>query len=656
MRRLILPAVALLLVGLTYSVARVPFADASERSEIAEDYKFTELPIALPPGLDETRSVREVNPAYDHIKSWISSVGAGIALNDLDGNGRPDDLCVVDTRSDSVIVTPAPGTGSRYAPFLLDVAPLPSHDAMAPMGCTPGDFNADGRMDVLAYYWGRTPVLFMPKASATGTLASETYQRVEVIPTMSDEKGSYEKGYAGPRWNTNAIAIDDFDGDGHPDIFVPNYFPDSDVLDPDGLDNVEMHRSMSKAENAGGAHMLRWVGSTSGDAPSARFVEDRNAIPFSDSVGWTLGAGSVDLTGDLKPELYIANDFGPDHLLYNTSEPGEISFRSTSGKRGPLTPKSLVLGHDSFKSMGIDFGDLHQSGKFDMFVSNITFSWGIEESNFVWRNTSSDLADAREQMASGTAPFADQSAKLKMAWTGWGWDAKMADFANSGNLSVVQTDGFVKGEVNRWNWLQELAMTNDELVPDPKMWPNARPGDDLSGSDRVHFWAKADNGTYVDIAQELGVGPPVPTRGVAVADVDGDGFQDFAVARQWGPPAFYRNDHPSTGQSLSLKLTRPAPAGHGVPAAAQTPAYGAQVRITTADGKTQVSRLDGGSGHSGKRSFEVLFGLGNTSGAVAAEIRWRDTDGRTHAQKLDLEAGMHHISLGTSSAEVVTGR
>ena len=38
---------------------------------------------------------------------------------------------------------------------------------MAPMGCVPGDFNDDGRTDLLVYYWGRTPVLFMHKPGAT---------------------------------------------------------------------------------------------------------------------------------------------------------------------------------------------------------------------------------------------------------------------------------------------------------------------------------------------------------------------------------------------------------------------------------------------------------------------------------------------------------
>jgi hypothetical protein len=311
----------------------------------------------------------------------------------------------------------------------------------------------------------------------------------------------------------------------------------------------------------------------------------------------------------------------------------------------------MALGHDSFKGMGADFGDLLGTGKFDIFVSNITASWGVEESNFLWVDTSRDAADMGVRLRRGEAPFENRSSALKMAWTGWGWDAKMGDFDNSGALCVVQTDGFVKGRVNRWSWLQELAMTNDELVADPRMWPNSEDGDDLSGRDRLAFWARGDDGDYVNISAELGLDVPTPTRGVAVADTDGDGYQDFAVARQWGPPAFYRNDHPRRGEFLGLRLVRPV---QGAPAERGTPAYGAQVRITTAAGRTRVSQVDGGSGHSGKRSFDVFFGLGDSAGPVSVELRWRDLAGGVHRQTVQLGAGWHTLALADTAQEVAT--
>src|SRR5262249_13118613 len=100
------------------------------------------------PGLPD-HHVRKVNQRYRHIAAWISSVGAGIAVNDLDGDGLSNDLCIVDTRSDRVVVTPTPGAGDhRYAPFALTYGTLPTSDTFAPMGCVPGDYNEDGRIDL----------------------------------------------------------------------------------------------------------------------------------------------------------------------------------------------------------------------------------------------------------------------------------------------------------------------------------------------------------------------------------------------------------------------------------------------------------------------------------------------------------------------------
>jgi hypothetical protein len=672
-----MPAILVLVVaGTLYVVARPSSASAAQQSAVMSRYQFTELPIALPAGLPQ-RTVRQVNKDYQQIRSWISSVGAAVAVNDLTGAGVAQDLCLVDTRSDSVIVTPVPGTGDRYPPFVLDEAPLPMGAGVAPMGCVPGDYNQDGRMDLLVYYWGRTPVLFLHQATASAPLSNASYLPTELIP----QAPAPDHTYHGPLWNTNAVAVADFDGDGHPDIGVFNYFPDSGVLDPDSPANVRMNHSMSKAQNAGGAHVMRWTAATGGDRPSVQYHEDEGAIDPLLSTGWTLASASADLDGDLLPELYLANDFGNDHLFHNVSTPGHIKFAVLQGRRGAFTPKSMVLGHDSFKGMSVDFGDLGRDGKFDMFVSNITTSWGLEESNFVWMNNASSPQAARTKMDEGTAPFDQKAGQMNMAFTGWGWDAKMADFDNSGYPAVVQADGFIKGTINRWNWLQELAMSNDLMLENPGMWPKAEPGDDIAGGQRLAFWARQSDGKYVNISTDLGLAVTTPSRGIAVGDTNGDGAQDFAVARQWGAPVYYRNDKPGNGNFLGLRLYRPAlgadagstgtgstgtgstgagSTGTGSTGAGSTgtgvsgsPAYGAQVRITAADGHTQVAQLDGGGGHSGKRSFDVFFGLGRAGSApVSAQLSWRDLDGTVHQQTLDLNPGWHDLMLASQATEV----
>jgi hypothetical protein len=360
------------------------------------------------------------------------------------------------------------------------------------------------------------------------------------------------------------------------------------------------------------------------------------------------------------PELYLANDFGQDRMFHNVSTPGNISFSLVEGTRGPMTPKSMAVGHDSFKGMSIEFGDLRNTGKFDAFVSNITVAWGIEESNLLWLNTSENNDDAKRKLNEGKAPFEDSAGDMGVAWTGWGWDAKMADFDNSGNLSLVQADGFVKGETNRWAWLQELAMVNDQVVENPKMWPNAQAGDDIAGDEKVAFYARnADGDRYVNVNEEVGLAVPVVTRGIAVGDTTGSGRQDLAIARQWAPPAFYQNQIKQENNYVGLRLYRPvAGLTPGQQTGIQglgTPAYGATVKFTTADGKVQLTRVDGGSGHSGKRSFDIFYGLGTSTHPVTAEICWRDLNGQVHMQTMTIKPGWHDLVLDGDIQEV-TGK
>ncbi|HEU4713932.1 MAG TPA: FG-GAP-like repeat-containing protein [Pyrinomonadaceae bacterium] len=626
---------AILLVLVVYGFARIPEASESELAKLAEGFRFRAAPLPTLNG-ETQKMIRDVNPSLRRVAGWISSVGAAVALNDLDGDGLPNDACYVDTRIDKVIVTPVPGTPARYQSFTLDPINLPYNTAtMAPMGCLPGDFNEDGFQDVLAYYWGRTPVVFIKQNRTQSTLDANSYTQSEVVP-------------GGARWYTNAATLADIDGDGHTDIIIGNFFPDgARILDARATIADEMQDSMSLAQNGGKKHLLLWKPPAAGSA--VQFEEVNNVLDERSAQGWALAIGAADLDGDLLPEIYFANDFGPDRLLHNRSTPGHPRFALLEGRRSLTTTKSKVLGRDSYKGMGVDFGDLNSDGWPDIYVSNITQEYGLEESHFVFLSTGHvDL------MKKGVAPYIDRGESLGLSRSGWGWETRLGDFNNDGSPEALHATGFMKGTVNRWPELHEVVMGNDQLLRNPRSWPILQAGDDISGNGHNYFFVRASDGRFHDVAAQLSLNQPLLTRGIATADVDGDGRLDYAVANQWGTSYFYRNESNNPGAFVGIRMRLPIADGvsqtrvcSGPTTVPSRAAIGAEARVLVPGRTPLVQQVDGGNGHSGKRSPDLQFGLGHVAAPVTVELRWRDARGVLQQETVQLApGGWYTILLG----------
>jgi len=621
------------LVGILalYGMALPHRPSADEQTALAERFRFTRFDLPRPAGFSD-RETRPVHPSMERISAWVSAMGAAAALGDADGDGLPNDLCHVEPRSDQVQVLPVPGSGERFAPFLLTAAPLPDDETMAPMGCFIADLNEDGAMDFLVYYWGRTPVAYLHKSDVADPSKPRraAYLATEVVPGLE-------------RWYSNAATLADLDGDGHLDLVIGNTYPDgSRLLDAKASGVMVMPESTSRSANGGWNRLLLWAGATSGEQPSVRYRDESRSLQEAYARGWTLAVAAGDLNGDQLPELYFANDFGTDRLLLNLSTPGRLRFEALRGEGSFTTPKSFVVGQDSCKGMGADLADFNGDGLLDIYVSNISSRWSLQEGHFLWLSTGEAA-----RMRDGVAPYVQGAERLGLSRSGWGWDSKLDDFDNDGVLEAIQATGFVKGTVNRWPELQALGTANDALLTDPRNWPKFLPGTDISGHDPNAFFVRDRSGKYFDIARQIGIGQPMVTRGVAIADVDGDGDLDFVFANQWEDSFFYRNDSASKHAFLGLNLLIPTAPGQGARASGR-PAIGAQARVLLPDGSSLTAQVDGGNGMSGKRAPQLHFGLGNISAsqALAVEIRWRDPHGQLQVRTLTLRPGWHTIVLG----------
>ena len=651
LRRAVAPLASFVLIGTLYFLSQQPTLPGAEAEAIAQRFRFEKLPFPEVTGFPK-KTVRRVHPSLEHISAWMSTVGAAVAIGDLDGDGLSNDLCYVDPRIDQVVVCPAPGSPmDRYDPFVLTPSSLPYNaDTMAPSGCLLGDFNEDGLMDVLVCFWGRSPILYLqlpPDPSTPGKgLSAQSFVASELVEP-------YE------RWSTCALAHADLDGDGHFDLIVGNYIQDGTrQFDVTAGGREEMPHSMSRAFNGGGQRYFLWEKAGKGKTPSVKFRMVDPGLDRDACHGWTLALACADLDSDGLPEVYISNDFGPDRLLHNRSTPGHLHFGLLEGERTLTTPRSKVLGRDSFKGMGVDFGDINGDGLLDMFVSNLAGPFSIYESHFLWMNTG-----RADRMRQGIAPFRDLSEPLGLSRSGWAWDCRLGDFDNDGQLEALQANGFLKGTTNRWPEIQELAAGNDQLLSDTRFWPNILPGADLSGSDHNRFYVRAADGRFYDFARKLGLGEPMVTRGIALADVDGDGRLDFAVANQWEPSFLFRNTAPNPGAFIGLHLRLPISPnadatttilpGHPRAAKPSRPAIGAAVTVHRPDGRLLVGQVDGGSGHSGKRAPEVHLGLGDipASTSLRVDVRWRGPDGKMRWRSLRVTPGWHTVWLGLEPSE-----
>jgi enediyne biosynthesis protein E4 len=656
-RRCVRPLAAGLLIGIAYWLARIPAPLAPDPG------RFRFEPTPLVPD-SPARVSRTVHPDYRPLAGWISSVGAAASLGDLENTGHPDGCILVDPRANSVsylrLSTDGKAGPLRYQlvthliapPFTSAVGLDAEGQTWAPMGSVIGDFDGDGWLDVLVYYWGRLPVVFRnPHGNAVWTAE----------PLWSAEVGGDS------RWYSNCVCQADIDGDGKPDLVIGNYFPSTAaVLDARAaIETQQMQSSMSRAVNGGRKYILLNHG-TPGHFrfTSAKIeLEDDETDPADRAHAildsWTLAIAAGDLDGDFLPELYFANDFGPDRFLHNECKDGSVRFRVVRGQRRFGVPKSKTLGRDSFKGMGVDFAVMdpqHVDEAPTILVSNISESWALLESHFAFQPIVHSVAKFGEALGRGIAPYRDQSESLGLSRSGWGWDIKAADFANEGQPEIVQALGFLQGSVNKWAYLQEVATGNDYHLRRPWAWPFFRTADSgvatedeaqsttaghgakLSGDSHLAFFARAEKDqAFVDIGDQLGFEPRTVSRGIAIGDVDHDGRVDFVLANQWQDSIAYRNVAPRAGSYLGVRVLRPAgakPAAPGVYPADEfyaggktgSPVIGARVVVATADDRVLASgSVDGGNGHSGRRAAEIHFGLGSISPdqELQLHVQWR---------------------------------
>src|SRR6476469_7015736 len=163
-------------------------------------------------------------------------------------------------------------------------------------GCAAADLNGDGRPDLIVTTTNGIKVLWN---NGRGTFT----------------EGARAAGMNAAGWYTS-VAVGDVNGDGRADVFIAGYtrpydsVPNSLSGFPTNLVGVRDLLYLNQGNNPNGRSRFREVGVPAG----------LEASDFSHGLGSTF----LDVNGDGRPDLYVADDEDPNQLYVNVPWPGGV--------------------------------------------------------------------------------------------------------------------------------------------------------------------------------------------------------------------------------------------------------------------------------------------------------------------------------------------
>lgn len=278
-----------------------------------------------------------------------------------------------------------------------------------------------------------------------------------------------------------------------------------------------------------------------------------------------LGVIWGDYDGDGWPDLYVANDSGPNYLYHNKHD-------GTFEEIGMLA--GVAVSGDGLQqgSMGVDWGDYRRDGRMGMFVTNFT-----EQADTLYRSLGKDQ-------------FADLSLPAKLAqptYLNVGWGTGFADFSNSGWLDLFVANGHVYPQMDQ-------AANGARYAEPLQLFRNQR------------------DGTFEDISSVFAGIPDASRRGVAFGDLNNDGNVDVVVLNMDGPPLLLLNQGGNQNYRVLFKL-----AG----AKSNKMAIGAEVTVVA--GKLiQTAEVRAGGSYLSSNDARLHFGLAGNATIDSVTVRW----------------------------------
>lgn len=527
--------------------------------------------------------------------------GGGVGIGDLNGDGLQDIFFTGNQVENKLYLNRG---GLRFEDVTSKAGVMKEFALQWSSGINILDLNNDGKTDIyICNTMNPNPEM------RHNQLFINQGNDAEGVPDFVEAAESY--GIADTTHSSNAQFFD-YDNDGDLDLFISvNYMdrPDPNRYAPKIKDGTSVNRDK----------LLRNDWDQEAGHPVFTDVSAQAGLIWE---GYSHSALVADFNEDGWPDIYVANDYVTNDLIYINNRDGTFTNQIAQ-----------IFKHQSASSMGSDLADVDNDGKLDMFITEMLPYYNKRKKLFLNANNYSTYINNENygyeyqysrnvlQLNRGISPetglpvFSDVAFLTGTQETEWSWTPLMADFDNDGNRDIFITNGFPRDVTDHdfgayrssYSYLVP-PMELQAMIPQIKV--------------PKFLFKNEGNLQFKDYSKEWGVAIPAFSNGAAYGDLDNDGDLDLVVNNIDDEAFVFKNtlnDREEKNNFVRLRIE-----GKN----ARSEAFGATATIYF-DGKKQSAQLLSARGYISASENVLHFGLGSTPRIDSVVVRWNGNTSMT---------------------------
>ena len=519
--------------------------------------------------------------------------GGGVGIGDFNNDGLVDIYLAGNMVSNKLYLN----KGSMKFEDRTDAAGVGGEGRWC-TGISTVDINADGLQDLyVSASFRKDPVL------RTNLLYINQGLNKDGIPVFKESAQAY--GLADTGFSTQGYFFD-YDRDGDLDLYLVTnelYDPKTPIrfrpklVDGSALNTDRLYRN-------------------NGNATFTNVSKEAGIL----IEGWGHAASISDFNMDGWPDVYVANDFVSNDLLYINNRDGTFTNKLAD-----------YFKHTGWNAMGTDVVDINNDGLVDVVSLEMLPENNLRKKRMLSGNEYYNYFNSSQfgyehqyvrnvlQLNSGITPkghpvFSDIGFMAGIYQTDWSWCPLVADFDNDGYRDMIVTNGLPRDVTD----LDYIAYDNGQGGGRANL--SLAMTKSLPVVDIPDYAFKNKGGVLFENTTEAwGLNKSAFSNGGAYVDLDNDGDLDFVVNNINDPAFIYENTFNNSNQknpahTVTIKL---------VGAGQNKNALGAGIHIYYA-GKQQYYEHYPSRGYLSTVDDRAHFGLGSSATIDSIKIKWPD--------------------------------